>query len=317
MPTIENREFLKDITTSATANTFNFETFLVQPSNTKTFPWLSTIAQCYDQYYIHGIEFFFRSAAGDNTTTGSAGTIILAAEYNVNASPYYSKQVMENSSGAISVKQQSNAILKLKEVDRVLFTRTQPVPAGDSTKFYDHSIFQIATTGFPASFGVVGELWVSYKISFAKPQIPRNLGGNMESTVLTRTGADSTNRLGTATTTVRGSVDLTVDVNSVTISNVPTGGLYYFQFYWSGTSTAISGVGSTHDGGAPPIFANFAFASAQLGNGLTTTNAWHGRYLIVQPGNSNTVTLTGTIPPGSVDIFVTEVDRLILSGTGF
>lgn len=319
MTTVSHREFIKDIVSSATAGAFNNESFPIQPGNSLVFPWLSTIAQNYEQYYIHGIQFLFRSSAGDNTTTGAAGNVILAAEYNVNATAYTNKQFMENSVGAKSVKQQNSAIFTVATVDNVFFTRDGSIPANDSLKFYDHSIFQIATQGFPTASFNAGELWVAYKITFLKPQIPRVIGGTPEFGRLVRLGAGTAggtaNYYGTtATGNSNGSVSITVSgspVNTVTLSNLSVGNVYVIYHHWFGAGTVFAA--PTYGGYSAGIaLRNLYIGGTQpsaVGGGGNTTNA--SSSLCIQ-ANADVCSFSitgGTIPSAStLDVLVLSVD---------
>jgi len=102
-----HREYLGDITGTTT---FSNRSYPLNPGNSKTFPWLSTIAQNYQQYKIHGIIFEFRPLITDFVTAGSPGVVVMATNYNANAAPYDTKQEMENSEFAVSVKP-TNALI--------------------------------------------------------------------------------------------------------------------------------------------------------------------------------------------------------------
>lgn len=313
MTTVSHREFLRDITASATPNAFKIESFVVQPGLTDVFPWLSTIAQNYEQYYIHGIQFFFRSAAGDSTTSGAQGNVILAAEYNVNSSAYINKQYMENSEGAKSVKQSNSIGLTLKNVDRTLFTRNSVIPTGDSLKFYDHSIFQIATQGFPDANFNAGELWVAYKITFLKPQIPRNLGGNIETLAVQRVGT-ATEPFGTVTLSNKGSISVTfLTLTTFRLDGLTNGAIYNIQLIWKNGGSAVT----------PALDFTISNSNAVLGytagtqstitvNFLRASSAeyWIAKYF-TPTTNTVTITQNGLAYPQNAgfELYVYEIDR--------
>jgi len=177
-----HREYIGDITqTSAFTN----NQFIIQPGDSTTFPWLNQIAHQFEQYEILGMIFQYRSTASDFGTTSNMamGSVILATEYDTVDSAYGSKLEMENSQYAMSGKP-SHDILHPIECDPgvvgpmgLKYIRTGPVPTGKDNRLYDHGNFQIATTGMPANSGTIGELWVTYKIAFYKPQF--NLGSDI------------------------------------------------------------------------------------------------------------------------------------------
>lgn len=324
MTTVTHREFIKDIITDPTGSNFKIESFAVQPGNAATFPWLSTIAQNYEQYYVHGIQFLFRSSAGDNTTSGQAGNVVMAAEYNVNAPAYTNKQYMENSVGAKSTKQQNSMIFTMMHVDNVFFTRQGAIPTGDSLKFYDHSIFQISTQGFQGNNFNAGELWVAYKITFLKPQVPRALGGTPAFGRLVRLGAGTGGGVNnyngvTAAGNAVGTIGITASgspVNGLIITNVLVGNIYTITHHWVGTATGFvnPSYGAVGGGITRNLYAGALNSTAYGGTGGAAVTSATSEICV--EATANTITLSfnaGTIPATSaVDILVRAVDPAAL-----
>lgn len=176
-----HREWIADInpTTDFTVRSYN-----INPGLQGTFPWLSTLAQSFDQYEILGMLFQFRSTSSD-TNAGAGigqGTVIMTTEYDTADSPYKSKLEMENAQYSLSGKPSQDMIHAI-ECDPSLvgpagvkYIRTASVPSGKDSRLYDHGIFQLATQGIPAAgpTDVIGELWCTYKIAFYKPQLSLN-----------------------------------------------------------------------------------------------------------------------------------------------
>jgi len=241
--TIENREYIQDVISSPTIGLFQNQSLSVNPGLQSTFPWLATIAQNFDQYYIHGIEFFYRSVAGDNTTTGAQGTVIMAQETNVNQTAYTSKQQMENSDNARSFKQATSGGMLLRRKDALFFIRQGAIPVGDSLKFYDHSIFQIATQGFPAASFNCGELWVKYRVTFGRPQIPGILVQSDNYGIIKRSNCTAVldAYYGLSTTFTGGNIQFSFPVvGTVRIANLIPGQAYEIRHHWSGTTAAVT-----------------------------------------------------------------------------
>lgn len=184
---VRHREYIQDIYSSAGANNspspFGVLAFPINPGDTKTFPWLSSIADKFEQYRIEGMLFEYKSLYSDAVVTqnGSIGSIVLATEYNSGAPLFATKQAMENYQFAQSSKP-SVSILHPVECARSqnvlseLYIRGSTVPAGEDVKTYDFGDFQIASQGIPlgpAGAAVnLGELWVTYQIALIKPRIP-------------------------------------------------------------------------------------------------------------------------------------------------
>lgn len=174
---IREREFLGNVVASSTINGFLNKQYPIQPQNPNTFPWLSTIAQLYDQWEPHGVVFEFVSTASEYASNGSIGIVIMATDYNAFDTAYPNKIVMENAEFSCASKI-SSTLLHGVECDpkqrpiSIMYTN----PLASTQNFTTLGNFQIATSGVPYADIVVGELWVSYDISFYKKALTTNLG---------------------------------------------------------------------------------------------------------------------------------------------
>lgn len=184
---VRHREYITDVfSASGTANTpstFGLLSYSINPGDSTTFPWLSSIADKFEQYRIEGMVFEYKSLYSDAVVTqnGSIGSIVLATEYNAGAPSFTSKQAMENYQFAQSCKPSMSVVhpvecARSQNVLSELYIRPGQVPAGEDVKTYDFGDFQIASQGIPlgaAGAAVnLGELWVSYQIALIKPRIP-------------------------------------------------------------------------------------------------------------------------------------------------
>lgn len=176
---ITHREFVQDIVVPATPTAFTNTTFVINPGNATLFPWLATIASCYQQYEIMGMVIMFKSTSTDFSTSGALGSVVLATNYDVLESPYASKVIMENSQYAVSAKpslSQMHAIEcdpKLTSTNvKYIRNASSSTTASQDARFYDHGLFELATVGLSSTAGqVLGELWVTYDIKLLKPEI--------------------------------------------------------------------------------------------------------------------------------------------------
>ena len=88
---VRHREYIQDMySASGTANSvsaFAIQGYPIQPGSFVTFPWLSSIADKFEQYRVEGMLFEYKSMYSDAVVTqnGSLGSIILATEYNSGA----------------------------------------------------------------------------------------------------------------------------------------------------------------------------------------------------------------------------------------
>lgn len=182
--TIRHREFLGDIITGD-ANTFKIQSFPINPAQEVTFPWLSQIASNYEQYRIEGMIFEFRSMAAEalNSTNLALGSVIMCTNYDVLDPPFKQKSEMENYEYGSSAKPSESQVHPI-ECDRSQTTITElycrpdavGMTAGQDLRFSDLGNFQIATNGFQAANVNVGELWVTYQVTFLKGKMFTALG---------------------------------------------------------------------------------------------------------------------------------------------
>jgi len=170
---VQHREYITDILSSTD---FNLLEFPINPALPVTFPWLSRLAQNFEQYQIHGLIFEFKSGSSDalNSTNTALGYVICATEYNSLAPGYQNKLEMENALFACSTKPSLSTIHAVECAPNqsplnILYTRTgfENIGASD-IRFYDLGKFNLATIGMQAIGANIGELWVSYDISMMK-----------------------------------------------------------------------------------------------------------------------------------------------------
>jgi len=314
-----HREYLGDITGTAA---FNNTAYPLNPGLATTFPWLSTIADNYQEYKFHGIMFEFRPLITDFVTGGAPGVVIMATNYNADLPNYTTKQIMENSEFAVSVKPTNTLIHGVEcspeQTDPIIkYVRNSTVVTGQDLKNYDWGTFQFATQSNPIQN--LGELWVSYCVEFYKPVLLTTSGtpttGN--SFHVDRSTFTAASPLGTVPNTASGSLTAVVTATAITIASMPANQLIYFNILWVGTvnGTFVSPV------------ATFTNATEQLFNtngtnnhivapvpAATTTCSWSGVVKTTAAGN---VVLTfgtaGTLPTGTttVDVWVNLLDSTI------
>lgn len=240
---VSHREYLTDVTGSIG---FALQSFNINPGSALTFPWLSSVAECYQSYRIHGLAFEFVSTSADalNSVNTALGTVVMATNYNPANPPFTNKAEMEQYEYSSSNRPSRNQLHlvecdpKLQVMDH-LFVRTGNVPAGQDIRFYDWGVFSIATVGMQAA-ATIGELWVTYDIEFFKPRIQP--GGNWpgEYTLITNAAYSSaTDVLGTVQTTPTGTLGVTVTAGAsgfqrVTWPSSITGGRFFVSVFWAG-----------------------------------------------------------------------------------
>jgi hypothetical protein len=174
---IMEREYIGDITSgplSGGSTAFDITGFNLNPTDVTTFPWLSRVASLYDQWEPNGIVFEFISTSSDfNGASQALGAVVMATDYDSFDPPYTSKQQMENADYACSTKPSENLLHgiecdKRERATTLLYTSTiNGAPVTMTTL----GRFQVATQGCSVANVTLGELWISYDVTFYKKQL--------------------------------------------------------------------------------------------------------------------------------------------------
>lgn len=175
---IRHREFLTDIPSS---EAFTSTVIPLNVGLATSFPWLSRVAQNFEEWIPRGIIFEFKTTSSDTliSNSPSLGSIVMATQYNSLNPDFQTKQQMENYQYAVSTKPSQSLIhaVETKRSQTVLseqYVRTGPVPTGGDIKMYDLGKTQIAVVGSQTNGHTLGELWMSYEIELRKPKIPED-----------------------------------------------------------------------------------------------------------------------------------------------
>lgn len=307
-----HREYIGDITGTTG---FTNRTFPLNPGVSQTFPWLSSIAENYQEYKFHGLIFEFRPLITDFVTSGAPGVIVMATNYNSDASAYSSKQQMENSEYAVSVKPTLDLIHGVEcEIQQTvlpqLYVRTGSVPSGQDLRLYDQGLFQFASQGNPSQ--LLGELWVSYCVEFFKPVLPITAG--LSSAYINRSNTTNASPMGSIGVVNRGDLAVTITSTVLTIPANPNDEFYITLHWYNGSvnvviaSPGITIVGGTfmaefQNGTTAVQVAPFIGASTNtmiIGRAVKSSLTAPGIIIITLDGS-------GTVPAGQIDIVVTKV----------
>jgi len=245
---IAHREYVTDIYGT---DVFTNRSYDINPSNSDLFPWLTNLAHSYQQYKLHGLIVEFKPLITDFVTSGAPGVIIMATNYDVNDQPYSSKQTMENSEFAVSVKPTCALVHGIECDPSQTNVPIKYVRSPDSSldnPLYDWGKLQVATQGNPAG-QLIGELWVSYLIEFFKPtQAPSGaleLSGSLDRNLVT-----AASPLGTVQLAKRANFDVTATATTLNLVGLEVGGYYHVTVTWSGVANILNIPGMTITGAA-------------------------------------------------------------------
>lgn len=267
-----HREYIGEISSSAA---FTTQVYPVNPGLSSTFPYLSTIASCFEEYKFRGLIFEFKSTGADaivNGTNSSLGTVGLAAQYRSDAQPLGTKVEFLNQMWATDTKTSEHNILPIECAPKENAMAIQYVRSGAAIgdiKNYDLCQLVVATSGSPG-VNVVGELWASYEIELFKPTVTPT-GGVL--------AADHVVRQSTTGNTMLGSIQLSVPFSTIGVvlaSNTITFpancvGRYLVTITHSGTAAVIAGPATSVTNGSLVNYTFGATAFAVPANGINST----------------------------------------------
>lgn len=274
--TICHTEYIGDVKPedngSSLSSGFQTQYFLaLNPGLALSFPWLSNIAQFYEEYEFEQLMFTYKSMVTEGNAT-AGGTVIMATQYNPMNPAFLSKQTMENYDYANSGKVTST-IQHGIECDpakrggnAIEYVRTGAIPSNQDLKTYDHAVFQLATTG-AQSGQTLGELWVHYKVTLHKTKIPmvgqisRNLnafadyapanslgvigppGVGLDANAPFTIASGGSRKLVTSTVDnySNPNIELSFTVNSITLPRQIVSGTYIVVYTASGSTSDVSG----------------------------------------------------------------------------
>jgi hypothetical protein len=176
----------------------------INPGRAEVFPWLSRLANCYQQYRIKGMVFHYVPTSG-NAVTGSApalGCVMLQTSYRSNDAPpsskvellneYWSTETVPSDAAChpIECNPSENPfnVQYVRSDDRIL-------PPGDSPLLYDLGMTHVATEGQLADGVALGDLWVTYEIELKKPILSSNVTNSIAGFGYMRTNTTSLSNL--------------------------------------------------------------------------------------------------------------------------
>jgi hypothetical protein len=159
---------------------FATTSFLIQPANRTSFPWLADEALKWEQYRFRYLRYRYLARCGTTTT----GSVTLSPEYDV----YDSLPLTEAEAANTQDSVEDSAWKEIEcDLDTSAMFPNGPrkfVRNGNSAETrgnYDCGRFTLATVG-QASTAVIGKLYVDYEIEF---YVPQNSNTNVRATCTT------------------------------------------------------------------------------------------------------------------------------------
>jgi len=166
---VKHSEYISDVVGSMD---FALEATPLNPGESGLFPWLSTIARRYESYLFRDLNFRFETTS----PTSTAGSVILAADYNPQSDPPVGKvQALAMES---SVRTPPWTSVVHKSLPHNLSKRkSYYVRKGESVDdpdLYDTGVFMTMVEGVPTETGSIGEMHVDYIVDLITPTLDNN-----------------------------------------------------------------------------------------------------------------------------------------------
>jgi len=170
-PRVRHKEFIANVNGTTS---FSRITNGISPNNQFLFPWLSKFASNFQQYRIHGMEFYFETTSSDYTATQALGSVMMATQYDVKEKELDDTvQILDHEFSTTSKPNRSfYHPIECKpslEPLKILYIRDV---GEEENSFNTFGKFVYATDG-NAGTGIIGRLWVTYDIEFLKPRLPQ------------------------------------------------------------------------------------------------------------------------------------------------
>ncbi len=233
---VVHRELIASVTGSVAFTVAN--TFELNPGVSATFPWLSLIAQGWEQYEFNSLVFHYVTRTGTNVP----GSVMIVPDYDAADTAPADEATASSYQDAIEDAPWKDIRCALRKssmnTSRMRhFVRQVALAANLDVKTYDvGNLFVLTTDGTAVSWG---KLWVEYDVTFHIPQLP-SAGSGPFGGVITSTGASETaaNPFGTAPA-VDGQAK-GISMNALSVLNIQQPGDYIVQATFVGTT--ITGV---------------------------------------------------------------------------
>jgi len=297
----------------------------LNPGNSTLFPLFSNTAVNYEEYICHFLEFRIGTEAYTSVnSTGSAGKVIMATNFDINDVQFTSDQQMENYQGmrkAPPFRSFSHDVIrahKSRKGNDLALKNYFVYPSANlsgpnnngADKFYDMGLFQLATQN-NAVTSEIGELYVTYEFTMIRPK--QNQNGQFiqahieEGAAGTATAASP---LGTAGGLIRPGSSIPVTA-TLTGFVLPVTGNYLITGSWLSSVGLSSAPTITGGANCSPLDIFRAGAAAGATANVSFVGVVTLAYVVTAPGTGadNTFTIggLGSLANGNADVFITQV----------
>lgn len=231
-------------------SSFNLRNFLVSPNNPNIFPWLSGIANNFQEYEFTGIVFAYKSTSGHAISSANAalGNVCIATQYNVYDKAFATIQDMKSYEFSTICNPSEDMLHPIECDASERVQKSMFMPSGQTSsigmlnedyRFTTPCRVYLATTGQQSGY-TIGELWVTYDIILRKP---RKSSITAEPSMHAKMDTVSTsNYFGATRTLVSGFQGVTFSSTSITF---PINYYGHFVLSWSMSGGSVTTVSPT------------------------------------------------------------------------
>lgn len=183
MVRVRHREYITDIAINESGEAFTV--FNLQPGDAKAFPWLSNLANRFQQYKLLGGVFEYVTLCGNAVSAAvpALGAINVVVQYDVTrqymTDPREILNTYYSNSGVISADLMLSLECETTEQPCQVYMIRDPdpnLPQPADSRWYDFGRIELSIRGAPrappgTSNYVAGQLWFTYDILLIKPVI--------------------------------------------------------------------------------------------------------------------------------------------------
>jgi hypothetical protein len=172
---VNHRELVATISGSTT---FEVTTFSLNPGLSTSFPWLSTIADSFEQYRFNRLRFHYVTRAPSTYI----GSILMAPDYDALDSAPTSEIIASQMDGAVEDSPWKEQYLDLSVADMFpmgprKYIRTSVISSSD-LKTYDAGNVHLCAVSCTDT-SAIGKLWVEYDVELHIPQNPTTIDNHV------------------------------------------------------------------------------------------------------------------------------------------
>jgi len=320
----------------STSVAFALQSFILNPGNSITFPWLAGIASRYEYYRFKklSLKLVSTSANAVGSTNTALGSILLNTNYDVLDPTFASQEEMEGYGGG---KLHSEAAPDKNQVHHIeangikggvasgwryvllsaaTTAATQPYPASSSAHDYDIGLMQAASVGVQAA-SVAGRLYVCYEVELATPKlVPGSpLGATAHFSSIAPTTANNFAGAVLQSGATLGGVTLGTNIVNFP-ANVP--GNYFIQMNVAGSTSGSALAASATTGSVLNILTQGGVrdinnAASSLGGTTTAVSSLTQCLTVPALGCTYTISPSTLVGGNTMDLFIFAMPSTILS----